>query len=217
MKKTIFFILVFTSWSFIYSSAQSVGIGTNNPDTTALLHLESGNKGFLLPRMKGSSRLAINNPASGLILYQSNTEAMPPSSPGIYYYEKIGAFGSWQRLAKASELSPGGTSSWTVTGNDQYSNVSGNVGIGTSTPSSKFSVEGNLSVTGGTMSINDPNGTLFFRVSGTPRASVAMGGINDDLSIGTLALNTAAKLLLKTQIQKLRLLMMIIKLQIWHY
>jgi hypothetical protein len=36
----------------------------------------------------------------------------------------------------------GGASTWTVSGNDQYSNVSGNVGIGTTMPNSKLQVSG---------------------------------------------------------------------------
>ena len=89
MKKTATLIMALFTLTLMKIDAQSVGIGTSNPDTSAILHLESGSKGFLLPRMKGSSRLGINNPASGLILYQSNSEVTPPSSPGIYYYEKI--------------------------------------------------------------------------------------------------------------------------------
>jgi hypothetical protein len=40
----------------------------------------------------------------------------------------------------------GSDSDWTVSGNDQYSAVSGNVGIGTSTPVTKLDVQGNLQV-----------------------------------------------------------------------
>lgn len=199
MKKTIFLTLILCSFAFIYTSAQSVGIGTNNPDTSAILHLESGSKGFLLPRMKGSSRLGINNPASGLILYQSNSEVIPPSSPGIYYYEKIGSVGSWQRLAKASELNPGGTSSWTVTGNDQYSNVSGNVGIGTSNPNAPLHVIGSGIFKDGNITIDDEFGALYFKTDNINKAYMQMRSNNFDLKLGTIALNTTGKIIFETQ------------------
>ncbi len=68
MKK-IFFFLVFTVF-FLYSYTQeNVGIGTMSPDMTALLHLESTDKGFLLPRLDDTQRDAINNPAHGLMIF----------------------------------------------------------------------------------------------------------------------------------------------------
>ena len=199
MKKTATLIMAMFTLTLMKIEAQSVGIGTSNPDTSAILHLESGSKGFLLPRMKGSSRLGINNPASGLILYQSNSEVTPPSSPGIYYYEKIGSVGSWQRLAKASELNPGGTSSWTVIGNDQYSNVSGNVGIGTSNPNAPLHVIGSGIFKDGNITIDDEFGALYFKTDNINKAYMQMRSSNFDLKLGTIALNSTGKIIFETQ------------------
>lgn len=51
----------------IYS--QNVGIGTNTPDSSAILHLESTDMGFLWPRMSTVQRDAIVSPAEGLTIY----------------------------------------------------------------------------------------------------------------------------------------------------
>ncbi len=51
-----------------YGSAQ-VGIGTNTPDSSAILHLESTSKGFLPSRMTIAQRDSIVNPANGLMVY----------------------------------------------------------------------------------------------------------------------------------------------------
>lgn len=49
----------------------NVGIGTNTPDTTAILDLVSTNLGFLAPRMNTTQRDAIANPANGLTIYNT--------------------------------------------------------------------------------------------------------------------------------------------------
>lgn len=125
MKKVFIVLLLFC---FVYdASSQNVGIGTTNPSTSAQLDVNSTSKGLLIPRMTGAQRNAIASPAVGLIVYQTNAEITPPSSAGFYIYES----GGWKRFARADELT-GGTTSWTVSGNNQYSNVSGSVSVGTS-------------------------------------------------------------------------------------
>ena len=49
-----------------------VGINIQDPDSSAILHLESIDKGLLLPRLNDAQMNGIGNPAEGLILY--NTE-----------------------------------------------------------------------------------------------------------------------------------------------
>ena len=62
------------------ANAQRVGIGTNSPHNSALLHLSSTNSGVLLPAMTQAERNAIGSPATGLLIFQTN------NSPGFYYY-----------------------------------------------------------------------------------------------------------------------------------
>ncbi len=127
MKKILLgFIL---SVSITQLIAQNVGIGTTTPNASAQLDVTSTSKGVLIPRMTGAQRNAIVSPVAGLLIYQNNTEIFPPSSPGFYLYES----GGWKRIARADEIS-GGTSSWTVSGTNQYSNVTGSVSVGTSSP-----------------------------------------------------------------------------------
>jgi hypothetical protein len=61
----ITFLLMMLADSF----AQRVGIGTNSPDSSAVLELKSTNSGFLPPRMTFAQRNAIVNPAAGLMIY----------------------------------------------------------------------------------------------------------------------------------------------------
>jgi hypothetical protein len=62
---------------------KNVGIGTNTPDLSAKLDVTSTNTGFLPPRMTLLQRNAIQNPAEGLMVYQTD------SSKGYWYYNGI--------------------------------------------------------------------------------------------------------------------------------
>lgn len=61
--------------------AQNVGINTTTPDPSSELDVTSTNKGFLTPRMTQVERNAINNPATGLLIYQTDNTA------GFYVYD----------------------------------------------------------------------------------------------------------------------------------
>jgi hypothetical protein len=133
MKRILFFLLVALSAQLV--NAQSVGIGTTTPNASAQLDVVSTTKGLLIPRMTGSQRNAIASPVAGLLVYQTNTTIIPPFSvTGFYVHNGT----EWKLMARDENLS------WTVSGNDQYSNVSGNVGIGTNSPSERLDVNGNI-------------------------------------------------------------------------
>lgn len=57
-----------------------VGIGTTTPDGSAELEINSNSKGFLTPRLTSAQRIGISNPATGLLVYQTD------GSSGFYYY-----------------------------------------------------------------------------------------------------------------------------------
>lgn len=54
-----------------------VGINTDNsdPDVSAMLDVKSDNKGILVPRMTTSQRTMINNAATGLLVFDTDTES----------------------------------------------------------------------------------------------------------------------------------------------
>lgn len=71
-----FFLTIFTACCSLACFSQNVGIGTNNPNPSALLELKSTDKGFLAPRMDSSQRMAILNPATGLMVYDTDRNAL---------------------------------------------------------------------------------------------------------------------------------------------
>ncbi|MCR5889265.1 tail fiber domain-containing protein [Hymenobacter sp. J193] len=58
-----------------------VGIGTTTPAASALLDLSSTTKGLLAPRMTAGQRAAIQSPAPGLLVYQTDGVQL-----GFWYY-----------------------------------------------------------------------------------------------------------------------------------
>jgi hypothetical protein len=77
-KVLILTVILFIS---LFSYCQNVGIGTNNPDNSALLELNSNSKGLLIPRMTKAEKNNINNAATGLMIYQTG-----PDSVGFHFY-----------------------------------------------------------------------------------------------------------------------------------
>jgi len=88
MKNRIFLLSFALICGLIQLSAQtntfptsgSVGIGTLTPNASAAIDVVSTSQGLLAPRMTKVQRDAIVSPATGLLVFQTN------STPGFYYY-----------------------------------------------------------------------------------------------------------------------------------
>lgn len=68
----IFLSIAFTFFTIILHA--QVGIGTNNPNSSAALDIESTEKGLLMPRMSQNDLLNITNPANGLLVFNITDE-----------------------------------------------------------------------------------------------------------------------------------------------
>jgi FG-GAP repeat len=70
MKKILFlFAAFFCSYA---ANSQSVGIGTTLPHASAVLELQSNNKGLLISRVTTSQRKNISGPATGLLVFDTD-------------------------------------------------------------------------------------------------------------------------------------------------
>lgn len=73
-----------------------VGIGTDDPDFSAMLDIQSSNSGLLIPRMNSTDREAIVNPANGLLVFDTDESS--------FWYSDLG---TWQPIYQ-DELPSGG-------------------------------------------------------------------------------------------------------------
>jgi trimeric autotransporter adhesin len=87
MKKLTTTLVLFVIGMFIlkaqtntFPASGSGGIGTITPNASSLLEVKSTTQGMLVPRMTLIQRDAIATPATGLLIYQTN------STPGFYYF-----------------------------------------------------------------------------------------------------------------------------------
>lgn len=68
LKKICLSFLIFTSLNI----GAQVGIGTTNPDPSAVLDMTSTSQGVLTPRMTTAQRLAVVSPATGLLVFDTD-------------------------------------------------------------------------------------------------------------------------------------------------
>ena len=69
VRRILILLAALCATGTILRAQDNVGIGTANPDPSALLHLESTTKGFLAPRMTSAQRDALQLPANGLLIF----------------------------------------------------------------------------------------------------------------------------------------------------
>jgi len=74
------FLLLFSSPLM----SQNVGINETgaNPDASAMLDINTSNKGLLIPRLSRAQKSLIASPANGLLVYQTD------DTMGFWYYEQ---------------------------------------------------------------------------------------------------------------------------------
>ena len=124
MKKGIALIAI-----LVYSFAlkAQVGIGTNSPDASAKLDVSSTSKGFLPPRMTLAQRVAITNPAQGLMIYCTNcgTNGEPEYYNGTAWLNMSGA-----AATKATPTISVTIGTYTFNGTAQGPTVASNTGTG---------------------------------------------------------------------------------------
>lgn len=101
-------LFYFTFLLLVFPLDAQLGIGTTQPHPSAILHIQSSNKGLLLPRLNLSNRMdntTIPNPANGLLVYNRTAAGSPPNAvlANSFYFRQLNV---WQKFSSISEISP---------------------------------------------------------------------------------------------------------------
>jgi hypothetical protein len=124
MKKIFVLTIVLLSLVKGYSQNTSINATGASPNPSAMLDVSATNKGMLIPRMTSAQRVAIASPATGLMVFDTDINS---------FYTYNGAAAGWAQI-----------NYWTNTGfnsTDIYNTNSRNVGIGTTNPITKLTVQ----------------------------------------------------------------------------
>lgn len=125
MKKQLSILLALAGLAYAGLAQQNnVGINTATPDPSAALHVESTDKGVLIPRLNGEQRQMINNAATGLLVFGTDTES-------FWFYNGT----AWVDLSTQTV--------WEKNENDIYYSH-GKVGIGVDSPQEELEIAGNV-------------------------------------------------------------------------
>jgi len=132
MKKVLLITLLITIITTHSFAQVAINESGTSPNSSAMLDVSSTNKGILVPRMTVAERNTITSPANGLLVFIIDDDK-------FYYNQGTASSPIWATMDGSTDAD------WTISGNNMYSAVSGNVGIGTTNPSHKLQIRnGNM-------------------------------------------------------------------------
>jgi microcystin-dependent protein len=173
MKNPVIFSLAILLFLQVESAYAQVGINNPTPDSSSVLDLKHDARGLLIPRMDDFRRNSINKPAHGLMVYDT-------------FYDMLFYFTGTNKVNTANNWM--GLSPWrfrdTINVSQRHAFLDNNVvnvGIGTSSPKSKLTLMGNMSI--GKDTIGPANG---LRVEGDIKANSSVK-VKDTVSASVVA------------------------------
>lgn len=155
LKRRLPLFLSFLFVSFFASAQLKIGDNPTSIQKSSILELESTRQGLLLPRLADTAAINALTPPDGMIIYLTSDNSL-----------RLRSNGSWKKIADLAAAS----ANWSLTGNTgtdssvnflgtvdgqpliiktnnneaMHIDKNGNIGIGTSNPSAKLDVNGNV-------------------------------------------------------------------------
>jgi hypothetical protein len=120
MKAKLFIVtttIILSSSVFKIQAQDNVGIGTTTPNPTAKLDITASDKGVLIPRLTSAQRLSIVNPATGLLVYDTDVNC-------FFFYDGT----TWSSLCAAQAGPTGATGPQGLAGATGATGATGDTG-----------------------------------------------------------------------------------------
>lgn len=154
MKKHFYLFIIFiASLTQFEIVAQGVAINNSNtpPDPSAMLDVQSTTKGFLPPRLTSTQRTGMISPASGLVVFDTDFNAL-----------FINTGEGWMQVDAGEK--------WLKDDDNNLTYNLGKVGIGVNYPDAELEVNGQIKINGGVpgsgkVLTSDENGTASWQNS----------------------------------------------------
>ncbi|HEY2727952.1 MAG TPA: tail fiber domain-containing protein, partial [Parafilimonas sp.] len=176
-------VLLFANTLFAQSNTfppnGAAGIGTTTPNKSSLLEVKSTTKGILIPRMTSTQKNAIASPATGLLIYQTN------SSAGFYYYNGT----AWTAVSsKGANTSLSNLTATTAVNEDLLPAINDSLNLGNNFFRWKdIYVQGNAYIND--LTVGD-GGSIVGTALGRDALSVNTGDFNTGIGADALTYNT---------------------------
>jgi len=208
-KKGILLLLLFLCATIVTNAQLKIGDNPTSIQKSSILELESTRQGLLLPRLSDTAGINALTPPDGMIIFLTADSSL-----------RIRRGAAWVRLASMGDA----VANWSLTGNsgiDSATNFigtvdgnplsirtdnntrmiissTGNVGIGTTTPSARLHVDGSVkfdNLASGTTELEvlvlDPSGSVHKRTMSSSAFENAIKAING-IQKQTLTIKAAA-------------------------
>lgn len=154
MKKVIIIISLFVLST--NGHTQSVGIGTTTPHSSAMMEVQSNNKGILVPRISLSAANVaspVSSPADALLIYNTATAGSGANAvtPGFYHWSA--AASRWESIGSTNVVNNNvGFGTWgdcTASANiSEYNPVAADDGLAGDKLGTSVAVSGNFAIAG---------------------------------------------------------------------
>ena len=193
-------ILLFSAFFFITITIRAqVGIGTETPESSSVLDISSTSKGLLVPRMTQIQKNAISNPATGLLLYQTDGTVgfysyngsnwlllINNSSQGLYFGPGLG--NGDNNLGVGTSLGTGNGKRNTGIGSRALESYSG-TGFDNNTAIGYYNLK---KLTSGQQNTGLGAETMYELTTGSNNTSIGAQSLNNITGSGNSALGKAA-------------------------
>lgn len=159
------------------ANSQRTGIGTVSPHPSALLEVASNSRGMTVPRLTTAQRNAIASPAKGLLVYDTNDDALYQFNGSAWAI--VGNPGGNGITLPYSHSSASAGTLFSVSNTGSASSI-----LATSQGTSTVALEGIANGTGGYGLAGHNTGAIGFGVGGEAIDNAAISGTTNGTGVG---------------------------------